>query len=341
MAEPISMRAATDWVTLRENRAAQGAVEQVVECITGSAARRTFNPLFLYGPAGTGKSLLVTFLIDEVTRRAPERQVCLVPAGDFAEWLQPDERDPLPTQEMQAARSADLLVLEDVHLLPERAPAAADTLTALIDRALARQRQVVATANVGPAQLARLPARLTSRLGQGLVVGLELLAPGSRLIFLEQRARARQLGVGREVLAWLADHIPGSPRQLEGALVRLETLIRVEGRSLSLAELPQLLPEEAARQPSLERIVRQVGRFFAVEPRQLCSRRRSHDALLPRQVSMYLARQLTRLSLEQIGAFFGGRDHTTVLHACRKIEEALPHDARIAGAVRQLHADLA
>src|SRR5262249_50059018 len=99
--------------------------------------------------------------------------------------------------------------------------------------------------------------------------------------------------------------------------------------------------EAESGRPTVERITQWVGRYFQVEPRQLQSRSRLRTALVPRQVSMYLARQLTDLSLEQIGAYFGGRDHTTVLHACRKVEQALTDDVPLSQAVRQLHADLA
>jgi chromosomal replication initiator protein len=99
--------------------------------------------------------------------------------------------------------------------------------------------------------------------------------------------------------------------------------------------------EVDARRPTVERIVQRVGRYFQVEPQQMQSRCRSRQTLLPRQVGMYLARRLTKLSLQQIGAYFGGRDHSTVLHACRKVEQALAHDVTLSGAVRQLHADLA
>ena len=105
------------------------------------------------------------------------------------------------------------------------------------------------------------------------------------------------------------------------------------------AALAEVFREDAVR-PSVERIIERVGRYFHVEPRQLCSRRRGRNALLPRQIGMYLTRMLTPLSLEQIGAHFGGRDHSTVLHACRKVEEALARDTMLSGAVRQLHADL-
>jgi chromosomal replication initiator protein len=144
------------------------------------------------------------------------------------------------------------------------------------------------------------------------------------------------------VLDWLADHVAGSVRQLEGAWARLEALVKLHGAAPTVEEVTEHFRTEAeARRPTMERIAQRVSGYFQVEPRHLRSRRRSRDALVPRQVSMYLARQLTGLSLQQIGAFFGGRDHTTVLHACRKVEQALVHDVALSGAVRQLHADLA
>jgi chromosomal replication initiator protein len=119
-------------------------------------------------------------------------------------------------------------------------------------------------------------------------------------------------------------------------------LTRALGRPADLAEVAEAFREDAETcKPTVERIAQRVGRYFAVAPRQMCSRRRSRQALLPRQVGMYLARQLTEMSLEQIGAFFGGRDHSTVLHACRKVEQALDSDPQLSGAVRTLRADLA
>jgi chromosomal replication initiator protein len=201
---------------------------------------------------------------------------------------------------------------------------------------------VVLTALAGPRHLANLPARLASRLAGGLVVRLETLSAPSRLAVLEDRAQRRQLAVGRDVLAWLAEHLTGGGRQLEGAIARLETLARLNDQPLDVATVAEQFRTEAeVSRPTVERIVQRVGGYFRVEPRQLQSRRRSRQVLLPRQVGMYLARQLTGLSLEQIGAYFGGRDHSTVLHACRKVEQALTEDAVLSGVVRQLHSDLA
>ncbi|HKI32465.1 MAG TPA: DnaA/Hda family protein [Gemmataceae bacterium] len=321
----------THWVTTPENRFARAAVRRVADSVAGR--RRAVNPLFLHGPAGTGKTHLVNALATAVTRRCPDLIVCLLPAAD----CRPE--DPQHPEEWTAtAKECDLLVVEDVQHLPRRS---VEALIGVIDDRRARGRQIVFTALEGPGQLTRLPERLTSRLACGLVVGLEPLAPASRLAFLQDRARRRRLAVGPDVLAWLAEHVRGSARQLEGALKRLEALARLQGRVPDVAAVAETFRGDAdAARPSVERIIERVGRYFRVEPGQLRSRRRGRNALLPRQVGMYLARMLTPLSLEQIGAHFGGRDHSTVLHACRKVEQALARDTDLSGAVRQLHADL-
>jgi chromosomal replication initiator protein len=324
-------------VLLPENRAAWCAVERVLDCVCGRATRRAVNPLFLYGPTGTGKTHLVDVLLTEATRRTPDLAAAVLPAGEMAALFRSEEVAP----DLEAARRAELLVVEDLQHLAEQT---VEGFVRLVDRSLAGQRQLVCTALSGPAQLTGLPARLTSRLGQGVVVGLAPPGPLSRLTYLRERLRQRSpdLPVGADTLAWLAEHVSGSLRQLEGALTRLEGLVRVQGRVPNVDEVAAHFHADAeARRPTVERIAQRVGHYFRVEPRQLRSRRRSRDALLPRQVGMYLARRLTELSLQQIGAYFGGRDHTTVLHACRKVEQALAHDITLSGAVRQIHADLA
>src|SRR5262249_35803999 len=155
----------------------------------------------------------------------------------------------------------------------------------------------------------------TSRLAGGLVVGMSPLGPESRQAFLRARAQGHSLTLTDDVLTWLADHAAGSVRQLEGVLVRLAGFLQV-GQAVTLEVVRVLFaPEADADRPTVEKIARRVGNFFEVELTQLCSDSRSRNTVLPRQVSMYLARRLTSLSLEQIGAFFGGRDHSTVLHA--------------------------
>jgi chromosomal replication initiator protein len=335
------MQTFTQWISLPENRSALAAVERVADGLRARRSRRAVNPLFLYGPSGCGKSHLVAALLARVVEQTPDATASLLTARDFELMVRPEEANGPSTarEDLDAARQADLVIVEDVQQLPERV---AEAFAVFVDRRQAREQPLVLTANAGPALLTHLPGRLTSRFASGLVVGVETLSVASRLMVVEELARRRQLGVARPVLEWLADNLAGSVRQLDGALNRAETLTTMHGVALTPDNVAEHFRTEAeTHRPTVERIAQRVGRYFRVDPRQMQSASRSRQALLPRQVGMYLARRLTGLSLQQIGAFFGGRDHTTVLHACRKVERALGQDVNLSGAVRQLHADLA
>ncbi|HVS38888.1 MAG TPA: helix-turn-helix domain-containing protein [Gemmataceae bacterium] len=341
------MQTLAQWVSLPENRSALAAVERVADSVLASGGRKSpegdrirgltpparleFNPLFLHGPAGVGKTHLVAGLAARVAERQPGSSVVILTAGDF-------DRDPQEAAaDLAAARRADLAAVEDVHRLSARA---VEAVVQLLDRGLARQVPLIFTAAVGPARL-ELPARLVSRLAAGLIVGLELLGPASRFAFLEDRIARKGLNVERAVLNWLTQNIGGSGRELDGAVARLETLSRMHGGAVGLEIVVESFRTDAeARRATVERIAQRVGRYFRIGANRLQGRDRSRQTLLPRQIGMYLARRLTDLSLEQIGAYFGGRDHSTVLHACRKVERALADDLVLSGAVRELQTDL-
>jgi chromosomal replication initiator protein len=328
------------FVVAPENASAVAAVQRVVACVCSQRPRRAVNPLYLHGPAGTGKSHLASALVTDILRRKPDKVIAALPAGDWAILARAaGEGQAEEAETLAAARRCDLLLVEDVQHLP--APAA-EALVQVFDSLLARQRQMVFTATVGPRHLAHLSARLTTRLASGLRVELSPLQAPSRLAYLQAQAQRRQVAVPRDVLAWLAEHLTGGGRQLDGALTKLAALARLHDRWLDVATAAEHFQDEVnAGRPTVERIAQRVSGYFRVEPRLLQSARRSRGVVLPRQVGMYLARRLTGLSLTQIGAYFGDRDHSTVLHACRKVEQALTRDAALSGAVRQLHADLA
>jgi chromosomal replication initiator protein len=312
------------FIAMPENASALAAVKDFAQDPEHAA-----RLLFVHGPTGTGKSCLVGALAE-----ALDRSVCSLSANAFP--LPWDQDDPGAAERCDEARRCDLLIVEDLHHLPARAT---ETLVEWLDERERRGLPTVITANAGPAQLSHrgeaLPVRLTSRLAAGLVVALEPPGAASRRAFLMEQARRRGLDIGPDILDWLAMVLTGGGRQLEGALNRLAELA-----APTLAEVQTLFAEQVdAGQPTVERVVRRVSAYYRVEARQLRSARRQRSLLVPRQVSMYLLRRLTSLSLAEIGACFGGRDHSTVLHACRRIEEAIQRDARLSGAVQQLQAE--
>ncbi len=195
------MQTRVPWILLPENHAARHAVEQVIDLLAGRSARRSTNPLFLHGPAGTGKTHLVTDLVGRLTRQVPDLQVVVLQASDIR-----SAGPGVISEDITAARAADLVVIEDLQHLNDHA---VELFVSLVDRCLARRRQLVYTASAGPAQLTHLPGRLTSRLAQGLVVGLELLSPVSRREYLRQQVGGSSLPIA-QVLDWLAQHTPGS-----------------------------------------------------------------------------------------------------------------------------------
>jgi chromosomal replication initiator protein len=318
-----------------ENSSARLAIDDVLERLVLHRSSGAASPLYIHGRTGIGKTHLVYALAEEVARRVPQAIVWRYSAVDFiAQAPLIGDRD---------TDSCDLFVLED---LQRWVPAASrltrplEQFVQLFDQLQARECQMVFTATVGPGQLDGIPARLVHRLGSGLVVGIDPPGAQSRLKILQDKAQRRQLAVAPEVLVWLARHLPGGIRQLEGAVLRLEMLARASGRQPDLSSVAALFREQSeTNRPTVERVAERVGHYFQVDVRHLQSRRRYRQLALPRQMSMYLARRLTGLSLDQIGAFFGGRDHSTVLHACRKLEKVVRDNATVASAVKEIQSD--
>lgn len=321
-------------LALPEHRSAQAAIAGMFAHPAHSLhtgphhGSRSYQTLLLHGPTGVGKSYLL---------HHHGRSALTVQAGDWPSSA-PDEKDPF----IDEATQAELLVVEDLQRLPQRADA---VLSQILDRRARKQMPTILTATGGPRLLHsqhELSARLCSRLAGGLVVAIESWSAPTRLRFLETLAQHKQLALAPEILVWLAETFPGGGRQLEGAMNQVQALASLSRTGLTLAEVREHFRDDAdANRPTLERIVQRVGSYFQVKAELLRSALRTRPVMLPRQVSMYLARRLTGLSLDQIGAYFGGRDHTTVLHACRKVEAALARDAVLSGAVQQLHAEFA
>lgn len=320
------------FLVLPENRVAVRAVRSVCRSILAKR-RPGANPLVLHGPPGTGKTRLSASLVQQLADAPDGVSAQVISAGDVA-------RAPDESLSDDALVDCDLLALEDVQHLTERA---AEDASDLIDRRTARRRATVVTASAGPSQLAHLPQRLTSRLSSGLVVRLEPLSAPSRSVILAEVARQRQVRLTDDALQWLAEQTTGGGvRATLGLLQNLAQVAAAFPGPLTRADVQQALADSGQptlAAPDVSGIVERTAIAFGVTVKEVLGPSRLRGVMRPRQVAMFLAREITGLSLPRLGAAFG-RDHTTVLHACRKVETELANDLTLAKQVSDLRAAL-
>lgn len=319
------------FLILPENRSAVQAVHTITQAAL--AEKRTpFCPLLLHGPTGAGKTSLVSGAVRELATAGSSVTIRTVSAIEFA---RPDEAD---GRSDPGLHTCDVLIVEDIQHLPARV---ADLVCNLIDRRIGRRKALVLTTTIGPAGLTHLPRRLTSRLAGGLLVQLEPYGPDSRRAILEAAAIPANLRLTPDALTWLARESE-SVRSALGCVSSLAQLRPGSPDALDKATVERLLAgagrPRAAR--GAQQIVRRVASAFGVSEKELLGDSRLRTVLLPRQVAMYLTRELTDLSLPKIGSVFANRDHTTVLHACRKVEQQLAADNSLKALMRQMRQEL-
>ncbi len=336
----------TAWpgvVSLPENRSALVAAGRVVGQLSADAKSISDGtPLLMHGPAGTGKTLLVAAMLRRVAELPGGRTARAIAARELPR-RRADDPDGEAATAFAELLALDFVAVEDVQHLPTRSVAA---LIELIDHRAARRRVTVLTANVGPAHLGKFPRRLTSRLAAGLVVQMEPLGRAARGELLTHKAGELGLPLAACGVSALLDLTAGAGvRPMLGALATLKALAATGKRpddALDAESVKHFLQNgqaEVAVSP-MTRLVERVAAVYAIPVKELLGPSRRSNALVPRQVAMYLARETTTLSLPKIGAALGGRDHTTVLHAWRKVTALAATDDRLARTLRELTAEL-
>ena len=315
------------------NRLAQAAGQAVCSQPGG-----IYNPLFVHGPSGLGKSHLLQAICTELRQRQPRLDVLYASCDNFVnDYVRAIEGGAVQAFR-QRVRSADALILDDVQFLAGRESCQEEvfhTFNALHEA----RRQIVLSSDVGPSEIPTLQNRLVSRFNWGLVAQIDLPNRETRQAILQRKARLRGFEIPDELLDFIAERIESNIRHLEGALTRLITLTQIERRPMTLETARSALSQldgRPARTLQVSDILDAVTQYYGLRLTELLGRRRSRSVSHPRQVAMYLARKLTPLSLEEIGAYFGNRDHSTVLHAERAIEEARATDAQTREAIQHL-----
>jgi len=318
-----------DFVVAKSNELAYAAAYRVADSRTVP-----FNPLFLYGGVGLGKTHLMHAIAWHIRKKNPQRRVIYLSAEKFMYQFVRALRDKNTMAFKEEFRSVDVLMIDDVQFISGKDSTQEEffhTFNALVDQ----NRQVVVSADKSPSDLDGMEERMKSRLGWGLVADIHPTTYELRLGILQAKAEKMKIKfeVPAKVLEFLAYKITANVRELEGALIRIGAHTQLIGRPITLENTQELLHDllrSSDRRVSIEEIQKRVAEHFNIKMSDMHSDRRSRAVARPRQVAMYLAKQLTPRSLPDIGRKFGGRDHTTVMHACRKVEQLRAADASFA-----------
>ncbi len=331
---PLDPRLTFDnYVVGKPNEFAYAAARRAAE-----APGVPFNPLFLYGPSGLGKTHLMHAIAWEIRARDPKRRVIYLSAEKFMYEFVRAVRTKDTMAFKDQFRSVDVLMIDDLHCIAGREMTQEEffhTFNALVDQ----NRLVVISADKSPSDLDGVEERMRSRLGWGLVADIHPTTYELRLGILQAKAERASVEVPAKVLEFLAHKITANVRELEGALIRIVAHAELIGRPITLETAQDVLRDllrSHDRKVTIDEIQKRVAEHFNIRITDMHSARRARAVARPRQVAMYLAKQLTSRSLPEIGRKFGGRDHTTVMHAVRKIDELKLGDSSFAEDVELL-----
>ena len=316
-----------NFVLGKPNEFAHAAARRVAE-----SDKVPFNPLYLYGGVGLGKTHLMHAIAWHIRERDPGRRVIYLSAEKFMYQFIRALRFKDTMAFKEQFRSADVLLIDDVQFICGKESTQEEffhTFNALVDH----DRQVVISGDRSPSDLDAMEERLRSRLGWGLVADIHATTYELRLGILQTKAEAMDASLPREVLEFLAYKITSNVRELEMALNRVAAHATLIGRAVSLEMTQEVLRDVLRandRRVTIEEIQKRVAEHYNIKLSEMSSERRARAVARPRQVAMFLSKQLTQRSLPEIGRKFGGRDHTTVMHAVRKIEQLKESDLGIA-----------
>ena len=314
------------FVEGKSNQLARAAAYQVAE-----NPGRAYNPLFIYGGVGLGKTHLMHAVGNMIRQRNPEARVAYVHSerfvGDMVRALQHNTI----AEFKQAYRTLDALLIDDIQFFAGKERSQEEffhTFNALLEG----QQQVILTCDRYPKEVTGLEERLKSRFGWGLTVAIEPPELETCVAILMAKAQAAEVALPDDVAFFIAKRIRSNVRELEGSLRRVIATSRFTGKPITLEFAKEALRDLLALQEKLvtiENIQKTVAEYFKIRVADLLSKRRSRSIARPRQVAMALARELTNHSLPEIGDAFGGRDHTTVLHACDRVRELRESERRM------------
>jgi chromosomal replication initiator protein len=307
------------------------------------APAQAYNPLFIHGSTGLGKTHLMHAIGHSILQRNPDAKIAYLSTEKFTnEYIHAIQENAL-TKFRQRYRNVDVLLIDDIQFLSGKERIQEEFFHTFNDL-FESQKQIVLSSDRPVTEIATLEARLVSRFQWGLSADISSPDFETRVAILRTKAATLRVDLPQPVIEFMAQHISKNIRRLEGALIKISSYAALTGKPLDLATaehlLKDVLMEEAQNRLNIEGIQKRVADHYQIRHSDMTSKRRPNAIAFPRQIAMYLCRQLTRHSLQEIGEAFGGRDHGTVIHAVKTVENMMEQDDSVSGSVDFLKTQL-
>ncbi len=322
------------FVVGNSNRFAHAACYAV-----GEAPARAYNPLFIYGGVGLGKTHLMQAIGSSILKKNKSYSVVYVSSEQFTNELISSIKDDNTPGFRNKYRNIDVLLIDDIQFLAGKERTQEEffhTFNTLYEA----NKQVVISSDRPPKSIPTLEDRLRSRFEWGLITDIQPPDLETRVAILRKKAQDENLNIPYDILDYIANYIDTNIRELEGALVRLIAYVNITKEPLNINTasnaLKDILPPPRPKKITIETIQKAVSKYYHIELNDMLSKKRNKELVQPRQVAMFLCRRLTDASFPQIGSQFGGRDHTTVIHANDKIDKLLSSDQELTSQIEKL-----
>jgi chromosomal replication initiator protein len=303
---------------------------------------KAYNPLFIHGGVGLGKTHLLQAVCQKVLEREPDSRILYLSCDTFINQFITAVENGDMNQFRHRYRHVDVLVIDDIHFLAGR-DRTQEEFFHTFNTLYQGHKQIILSCDCPPSEIPELEERLVSRFNWGLVARIEKPCYETRVAILQKKARGRGLQLPDDVVCYIAAKVENNTRELEGAITKVQGMGLLQDGKIDLemtkaALGDSIIPEQ--KRITIQQIFDIVTKYYGVKMSDLQSKRRHKSIAFPRQVCMYLARRHTRYSLEEIGGYFGGRDHTTVLHAVRTVDDDTKTDREIAKQVTTMETQL-
>ena len=314
------------FVTGKANQLARAASIQVAH-----NPGTSYNPMFLYGGVGLGKTHLIHAIGNHLLKEKPNAKIRYIHAEQYVSDVVRAYQQKAFDRFKRYYHSLDLLLIDDIQFFSGKSRTQEEFFYAF-EALLSNKSQVIITSDTYPKEMAGIDDRLISRFDSGLTVAIEPPELEMRVAILMKKAVSEGIPMSEDVAFFVAKHLRSNVRELEGALRKILAFVRFHGREVTIEVARTALKDLLSiqnRQISVENIQKSVADFYSIKVADMYSKKRPANIARPRQIAMFMAKELTQKSLPEIGELFGGRDHTTVLHAVRKIAEERSHDSQL------------